>query len=90
MNQALEWLEANEDKSLDELLAQTGSKGADDDEEEETNINVDQTGGGEMKSLVCNDCGKQFKNAELASYHATKRWVDGTLRIAFELDDDRR
>ncbi|CAI4215340.1 unnamed protein product [Parascedosporium putredinis] len=74
LNQALEWLEANEDKSLDELLAQTESKGADDDDEEEqTNIN--------------------FKNADLASYHATKSghtdFSESTDEIAPLTDEQR-
>ncbi|PKS07759.1 hypothetical protein jhhlp_006367 [Lomentospora prolificans] len=72
LNQALEWLEANQDKPLDELVAQEEAEKDDEDENEGTNINVDSSAEGGMKSLVCNDCGKLFKNADLASYHATK------------------
>ena len=77
MNQALEWLEQNQEKPLDELLAAETAKEAEKKEDEgegESGINVEPgevTDGG-VKSLVCNDCGKRFKNADFASYHATK------------------
>lgn len=70
VNQALEWLEKNQDKPTDELLADAK---ADEEDEEESNINVEGEGG--ANSLVCNDCGKRFRNADLASYHASKTYV---------------
>lgn len=73
VNQALEWLEKNQDKPLDELQADAK---ADEEDEEMANINVDASEeGAGAKSLVCNDCGKQFRNADLASYHASKTYV---------------
>lgn len=70
VNQALEWLEKNQDTPLDELVADAK---ADEEDEEMSNINVEGQEGAEgAKSLVCNDCGKRFRNADLASYHASK------------------
>jgi len=83
VNQALEWLEANQDKPLDELLAEDKAKQEEEEEDEESKINVDSTGEAGMKSLVCNECGKQFKNADFASYHATKRYVTGQVYYRF-------
>ena len=78
VNQALEWLEKNQDTPLDELLADAK---ADEEDQEMANIDVDaREGGGTMKSLVCNDCGKRFRNADLASYHASKTYAYGNLQ----------
>lgn len=67
---ALTWLEENQDKPLEELQAQASNAAEDDDDEGAPNIpDVD---GQTAKSLVCNDCGKRFKNQALAEYHATK------------------
>ncbi|SPN97518.1 related to chicken h-caldesmon, Uso1p and YKL201c [Cephalotrichum gorgonifer] len=76
LNQALEWLEKNQDTPLDELLADAKAKEEDEEEEEEgeganIKVNPSKEGGG-VKSLVCNDCGKRFKDADFASYHASK------------------
>ena len=73
VNQALEWLEKNQDTPLDELRE---AAKADDEDEEMSNINVEAQEGEEgAKSLVCNDCGKRFRNADLASYHASKTYA---------------
>ena len=51
---------------------------ADEAEESEVQANITalENGGGvegmQAKSLVCNECGKRFKNEALAQYHATK------------------
>lgn len=63
---ALEWLEKNQDTSLDDLK---------DDEEEEAQGGSSITAvadGQAASSLVCNECGKQFKNSDYATFHATK------------------
>ena len=87
VNQALEWLEKNQDKPLDELLADAK---ADEEDEEVSKINVDspEEGGG-AASLVCNDCGKLFRNADLASYHASKTYVYSPQRINGAYDPGR-
>ncbi|KAI1925082.1 hypothetical protein LOZ58_005045 [Ophidiomyces ophidiicola] len=61
---ALEWLETNQDKSLEEI---------------QSAVAQDQDDGGEplkpgeeARSLVCNDCGKRFRSQAQAEYHASK------------------
>ncbi|KAE8373441.1 hypothetical protein BDV26DRAFT_285119 [Aspergillus bertholletiae] len=61
---ALEWLEANQDKSLEEIKAEAN----DDDEEEGPQLQP----GEEARSLVCNDCGKKFRSHAQAEFHASK------------------
>lgn len=68
---ALTWLEETQDKPLEELQA---NKAAEDGEGEEAggpSISALQEGAG-AKSLICNECGKSFRNQDLASYHASK------------------
>ncbi|KAM7185831.1 Ubiquitin-related domain containing protein [Rhypophila sp. PSN 637] len=63
---ALNWLERNEDKPLDELKADAA------EEEELTATTITPLEGGSAKSLVCNECGKRFRDQALASFHASK------------------
>ncbi|KAK0708793.1 hypothetical protein B0T21DRAFT_376965 [Apiosordaria backusii] len=72
LQQALDWLEANQDKSLEELQAQNQASGEDDDDEM-TGANIPS--GETAKSLVCNECGKKFRNHDQATFHATKTFV---------------
>ncbi|KAF7589154.1 hypothetical protein BBP40_004724 [Aspergillus hancockii] len=58
---ALEWLERNQDKSLEEIKA-------DDEEEEGPQLQP----GEEARSLVCNECGKMFRSHAQAEFHASK------------------
>ncbi|KAK3325790.1 ubiquitin-related domain-containing protein [Apodospora peruviana] len=70
---ALNWLEETQDKSLDELKASAASAAAAGDDEEEGGTSIpllDESGN--AKSIVCSECGKKFRNADLAQYHATK------------------
>ncbi|KAL1854796.1 hypothetical protein VTK73DRAFT_8694 [Phialemonium thermophilum] len=73
LQDALTWLENNQDKPLEELQAVSGSAG---DGEEESgpkpSISALQEGGGVAKSLVCNECGKKFRTHDQASFHAAK------------------
>ena len=59
---AIDWLDANSSKSLDELKAEkesaAQSKAAQEAEE--------------AKSLVCNECGKKFRGTAQAEFHASK------------------
>ena len=76
MPNAIQWMEDNQDKTLEEIKAAAATKpaGADDDDEDEIKANIAALeGGAEAKSLVCNECGKRFRNQDLAAYHATKR-----------------
>lgn len=72
---ALTWLEENQDKPLEELQAQASKPAAaaeDDDEDDEGAPMIPAVDGENAKSLVCNECGKRFRNEALASYHASK------------------
>ena len=70
---ALAWLEENQDKSLEEIVA---SKDEGADEEESGAPSVQAVAAGESaKSLVCNECGKKFRTHDAATFHATKTWV---------------
>jgi DNA repair exonuclease SbcCD ATPase subunit len=69
---ALTWLEENQDKPLEELQAQASNASAEDDDQDEGAPKIPDVDGQNAKSLVCNECGKRFKNQALAEYHATK------------------
>ncbi|KAI6092302.1 ubiquitin-related domain-containing protein [Hypoxylon rubiginosum] len=59
---AMDWLEKTQDTPLDELLA-----------EEESGPNVQKVDDGTVAmSLVCNECGKKFRNHADAEFHAVK------------------
>lgn len=60
---ALEWLEVNQDKSLEEIKA---SQEAEDEEAPALKP------GEEARSLVCNECGKKFRSTAQAEFHASK------------------
>jgi hypothetical protein len=79
---ALQWLEDNQDKSLEEIQAAAPD---DDEEEDETKAKIAELESGQSaKSLICNECGKRFRNHDLASYHATKTY-DFMLLILLSL-----
>ncbi|KAF7545050.1 hypothetical protein G7Z17_g9476 [Cylindrodendrum hubeiense] len=73
---ALQWLEDNQDKSIDEIKAAAEAEAAskaEDEDEDETKAKIAELESGVVaQSLVCNDCGKRFRNNDLASYHASK------------------
>lgn len=70
---ALQWLEDNQDKSLEEI--QAAAPDDDDEEEDETKAKIAELESGQSaKSLICNECGKRFRSHDLASYHATKTY----------------
>ncbi|RYP43635.1 hypothetical protein DL768_009834 [Monosporascus sp. mg162] len=60
---AMDWLEKTQDTPLDELQ----------DDEEEAAINAAPLAEGAVAmSLVCNECGKKFRNQAAAEFHAGK------------------
>jgi len=60
---AMDWLEKTQDTPLDELQA----------EDEEVKLNAKPLAEGTVPmSLVCNDCGKKFRNQDAAEFHASK------------------
>ena len=63
---ALEWLEANQDKSLEEIT----------NPETDANIEPPALQAGEVaKSMKCNQCGKKFRSMAQAQFHAEKTYV---------------
>ncbi|KAM0533325.1 hypothetical protein ACHAPH_000175 [Verticillium nonalfalfae] len=68
---ALEWLENKQDKPLEELVNASNANAAGDDDADdadEVKANIEALESGTAKSLVCNDCGKLFKNQDLANF----------------------
>ena len=59
---ALEWLEQNQDKPLDEVKAAIASAAAPSSSTEEPTAS----------SLICNECQKKFRNQAQAEFHAEK------------------
>ncbi|KJZ73874.1 hypothetical protein HIM_06767 [Hirsutella minnesotensis 3608] len=93
---ALQWLEDNQDKSLEEIEAAAAAKGddANDEDEDETRAQIAELETGQARSLVCNECGKRFRNKDLASYHATKTehadFSESTEEIAPLTEDEKK
>lgn len=85
---ALEWLEQNQDKSLEEIKA--ASAGAGDDEEEGPALQP----GEEARSLVCNECGKKFRSQAQAEFHASKTehvdFAESTEEIAPLTEEEKK
>lgn len=61
---AIDWLDTNQDKTLDEIKAAQSSSS---DQPPEV-----KPGEELAKSLVCDDCGKQFRSVPQAEFHASK------------------
>lgn len=69
---ALEWLEINQDKSMEEIT----------NPETDASVEPPALKEGEVaKSMVCDDCGKKFRSMAQAEFHAEKtyaspsRWI---------------
>ena len=79
---ALEWLEQNQDKSLDEIKAAQDEEGP------------ALQPGEEARSLVCNDCGKKFRSQAQAEFHASKSqhvdFSESTEEIAPLTEDQKK
>ncbi|KAK4188037.1 hypothetical protein QBC35DRAFT_497235 [Podospora australis] len=72
LDQALNWLESNQEKPIEKLQAAQATKDADDAEEDEEAKALNIPGGETARSLVCNECNKMFRNQALAEFHAGK------------------
>lgn len=67
---ALEWLEKNQEKSIDDIKA---AEAVASPEEADANIEPPALKEGEVaRSLVCNECGKRFRSTAQAEFHASK------------------
>lgn len=89
LNGAIEWLEANQDKSLEEIQAETQ------EEEAGPSTNVESVKEGETAhSLLCNECGKKFRSMEAAEFHASKTqhtdFAESTEEIAPLTEDEKK
>jgi hypothetical protein len=68
---ALQWLEDNQDKSMEEINAAAPPASA----ETDPSIEPDALKPGEVaRSMVCNDCGKKFRSMAQAEFHASKTY----------------
>jgi DNA repair exonuclease SbcCD ATPase subunit len=72
---AIDWLDKNADKSIDDLKADAA---IDDD-------NPALEAGEQARSMVCNDCGKKFRGMSQAQFHAEKSGHDDFAESAEEL-----
>ena len=60
MQGAIDWLENNQDKTIEELKAEEESAASAAPDDSQAN------------SLVCQECGKKFRGTAEAEYHASK------------------
>jgi UBX domain-containing protein 1/4 len=67
---ALQWLEDNQDKSIEDIKAPAPEAKDHDDDPNELPPNLLE--GEVAKSLVCNECGKKFRSHAQAEFHASK------------------
>lgn len=92
MQGALEWLEANQDRSYEEIIAASASAAnADDDPDAEP---APLQPGEQARSLVCNDCGKKFRSQAQAEFHASKTqhvdFAESTEEIAPLTEEEKK
>jgi len=92
---ALQWLEDNQDKSMEEITAANASK--DDDEDDETNPNIEPKAlqeGEVAQSLICEDCGKRFRSVAQAEFHSSKtehqNFAESTEEIAPLTEEEKK
>ena len=75
---ALEWLETNQDKSMDEI------------KNPETDASIDPPAlkdGEVAKSMKCNDCGKKFRSMAQAEFHAEKTYDSYISMVRDRVDE---
>ena len=71
---AIDWLDKNADKSIEDLKADAGDDN-----------NPALEAGEQARSMVCNDCGKKFRGMSQAQFHAEKSGHDDFAESAEEL-----
>lgn len=85
LTSALDWLEKNQDKSLDDIKAEQADASAEPPELKP---------GEEAKSLVCDDCGKKFRSVAQAEFHGTKsgheNFSESTEEIAPLTEEEKK
>ncbi|KAI9727125.1 MAG: hypothetical protein M1828_007326 [Chrysothrix sp. TS-e1954] len=79
LQNAMDWLEKNQDKTLDEIKADSTTADGDED-------GPALQPGEQAMSLICNDCGKKFRSQAQAEFHANKtehvNFAESTEEIA--------
>jgi UBX domain-containing protein 1/4 len=90
---ALEWLEANQDKPLEEVLAAANTssdQAADDADEDPAALEP----GEEAHSFVCQDCGKKLRSHAQVQFHAEKsgheNFAESTEEIAPLTEEEKK
>lgn len=68
MEQAVDWLDKNADKSVEEINAESSSAGA----QRALEVESAQDPQEQAMSLVCNDCGTKLRSHAAAEFHASK------------------
>ncbi|KAI9801355.1 MAG: hypothetical protein M1825_003334 [Sarcosagium campestre] len=81
---ALEWLEENQDKPLEELTSAAQPQDDDDPTAEPPALKA----GEEARSLVCNDCGKRFRSQAQADEHVD--FAESTEEIAPLTEEEKK
>lgn len=89
---ALQWLEDNQDKSMEEINAAAAPPTS---AETDPSIEPDALKPGEVaKSMVCNDCGKKFRSMAQAEFHASKtehmNFAESTEEIAPLTEEEKK
>lgn len=86
---AIEWLEQNQDQTLEEITTQDAS--------DEINPSIEPAAaapGEEARSLVCNECRKKFRSKEQAEFHAQKTehvdFAESTEEIAPLSEEEKK
>ncbi|KAI4202196.1 MAG: hypothetical protein LQ350_002711 [Teloschistes chrysophthalmus] len=89
---ALEWLEANQEKSYEDIIAASVAPTyADDDPDAEP---LPLQPGEIAQSLLCNDCGKKFRSQAQAEFHASKTqhvdFAESTEEVAPLTEEEKK
>ena len=91
VNGAIEWLEKNQDKSIEEISATEAEL------KDETDPSIEPVAlkpGEVAQSLVCNDCGKKFRSQAQAEIHASRtehvNFAESTEEIAPLTEEEKK
>lgn len=87
---ALQWLEDNQDKSLDQIKGPTPITADTDPNAEPPALKEGEV----AKSMVCEDCGKKFRSVAQAEFHASKtehmNFSESTEEIAPLTEEEKK
>ncbi|KAL9102788.1 MAG: hypothetical protein Q9163_002106 [Psora crenata] len=87
---AIDWMEKNEDKTTEEVVAIEAEKAETDPNTEAEALKP----GEEAKSLVCNDCGRKLRSIAQAEFHASKtsheNFSESTEEIAPLTEEEKK